>query len=401
MPYKFRTMRKNIFITILLIATSILSATGNEELQATQLETESFGILLEKHHPITSEESHNLYLGINSNVFIRNAEYFLPYTKGYTAFGFYLDPTLAYHINDKAAVSAGVHLMGIAGTDGLRDVQPLFRIEYQPKNWISIVGGSLYGNLNHRLYEPMYDFDRYFYAFDEKGLQILTNTRRWEADLWCNWETFIEPGDDFQERFTFGWTNRLYAIGEKNGNDAFQLSIPVHILATHRGGQFTSLQDTCIETLANAMVGLTNSINTPDKTIKKSTLDLSLFGFKNNSNEEHIHTHFKEGWGFYPNLTLQTKAWKLQTGYWMAHQFVGARGSYLFQSVAYFDEAFERADRKMITAKLFYEHRYQGLGVGFETQAYHDLDENSTDFSFGFYLRFEDRFKLLKIKEKE
>lgn len=395
-------MKRNIlFIAFLLLTTGHLWASEREEQTTQPLETESFGILLEEKTTFSEEKSHNLYLGINSNVFIRNAEYFLPYTKGYTAFGFYLDPTLAYHINGKSSVSAGVHLMGIAGHDGMRDVQPIFRIEYQPKEWITIVGGSLYGNLNHKLYEPMYDFDRYFYAFDEKGLQILTDTKFWDADLWCNWETFIEPGDDFQERFTFGWVNRFFAIGDKNGSDAFELSVPLHLLATHRGGQFTSLQDTCIETLANAMIGLTNSLNTPDKIIKKSTLDLSLFGFKNNSNKEHIHTHFEKGWGVYPNLTLQTKAWKLQTGYWKAHQFVGPRGSYLFQSIAYFDEAFERADRNMITAKLFYEHRYEGLGVGVEAQAYHDLDEESTDFSFGVYLRFEDQFKLFKIKAKE
>ncbi|MCQ2219367.1 MAG: hypothetical protein MJZ33_12955 [Paludibacteraceae bacterium] len=390
-------MERKTLIAFLFAALSSVVASGQEDSLSTPLKHESFGVLLDKHGHFSSEESHNLYLGINSNVFIRNAEYFLPYTKGYTAFGFYLDPTLSYHINGKAAVTAGVHLMGIAGNDGMRDVQPIFRIEYQPQEWISIVGGSLYGNLNHRLYEPMYDFDRYFYANDEKGLQILTDTKHWDADLWCNWETFIEPGDDFQERFTFGWTNRFYAIGDKNGHDAFELSVPLHIMATHRGGQFTSLQDTCIETLANAMAGITTSLNTPDKFIKKSTLDLDLFGFKNNSNKEHIHTHFQDGWGIYPNLTLQNNAWKVQAGYWQAHQYVGARGSYLFQSISYFDEAFERADRKMITAKLFYEHHFEGLGVGVEGQVYHDLDEESTDFSFGVYLRFEDKFKLLKI----
>lgn len=388
---------KHLILGAFLLLSSLRATASQPDTTNTPLPpAEAFSLLLTERTQLTEERSHELHLGINTSVFIRNAEYFLPYTKGYTAFGFFLDPTLAYHINGKAAVTAGAHLTGIAGSDGLRDAQPILRIEYQPKSWITIVGGSLYGNLNHRLYEPLYDFDRYFYANDEMGLQILTLTHRWEGDLWCNWETFIEPGDDFQEQFTVGWTNRLHAICARGDLRPFALSIPLHIMATHRGGQFTALQDTCIETLANVMAGVTACFNTPGGFVRKTTIDLPLFGFKNNSNKEHIHTHYPDGWGIHPNLTLQNKAWKVQAGYWRAHQFIGARGSYLFQSRSYFDPDFKKTERSMATAKLFYEHHFQGLGIGFEGQAYYDLDEASTDFSFGIYLRFENQFRLLK-----
>ncbi len=362
------------------------------------LQTEGFDLLMEHSEKLKAENNRNLYFGISSCLFTRNAEYFLPYTKGYTALGFFLDPTLSYQINEQAALSAGVHLAGIAGDDkGIRKVSPIVRIEYQPTNWLTVVGGSLYGNLSHKLYEPMYDFDRYFYANDESGLQVLMQTKHWESDLWCNWEVFIVPDDAKQERFTFGWVNRFFLIGDNSGHNTFNLSLPLHLLETHRGGQFTSLQDTCIETLTNAMIGITASINSTDKFIKKTTLDLGFFGFKNNSN--HMHTHYKKGSGVYPNLTLQTKEWKLQTGYWHANKFIASRGSYLFQSRSYFDELFEQEDRNMVTAKIFYEHHFKGLGFGIEAQAYHDLDQEKTDFSFGIYMRYADRFKLLKVKD--
>ncbi|HOI26271.1 MAG TPA: hypothetical protein PLN63_01220 [Paludibacteraceae bacterium] len=390
---------KNIksLLFALLLGTGAVQG-QDDSISAKLPETEGFGLLMEHPEKFKAENNRNLYLGVYCNTFTRNAEYFLPYTKGYTALGFFLDPTLSYQINDKAAITAGAHLAGIAGDDeGIRKAWPIVRIEYQPTNWLTVVGGTLYGNLSHKLYEPMYDFDRYLYANQENGLQVFTDTKYWESDLWCNWEVFIVPDDAKQERFTFGWVNRFFLIGNKQNRKTFELSVPVHILATHRGGQFTSLQDTCIETLANGMVGLTSSINSPNLFIKKTTLDLDVFGFKNNSGV--IGTHYKSGWGIYPNLTLQSKKIKFQAGYWKAKKFVAPRGSYLFQSIAYFDNAFEQADRNMVTGKLFYEHQYKGLGFGAEAQAYYDLDHEKTDFSFGIYLTLNNKFKLMKVNE--
>jgi hypothetical protein len=95
--------------------------------------------------------------------------------------------------------------------------------------------------------------------------------------------------------------------------------------------------------------GFDISINSPNLFIKKTTLDLDVFGFKNNSGV--IGTHYKSGWGIYPNLTLQSKKIKFQAGYWKAKKFVAPRGIYLFQSIAYFDNAFEQARQE-------HGHRY-------------------------------------------
>lgn len=354
---------------------------------------------LQRFSQLEKEVEKTLYFYPSTDIFVRDAEYFLPMTKGYTALGFHLNPTFAYKINDKARAEIGVHLTGIAGDKkGIRRVLPIIRLEYKPTNWLHIIGGSLYGNLSHQLYEPMYDFDRYFYSNQEMGLQILTNTRHWNSDIWCNWEEFIVPNDNFQEKFTFGWKNNL-----KLPLNKAEVSIPIDIMANHRGGQFTALKDTCIETLLNLTVGLKSKFSGNEKV--HFTAEIPLFLFKNQSNKKHIHTAYAEGWGVYPMFTIQNNPlkykrnqWLVNLGFWMGDKYVSGRGSYLFQSCSLFDSSYRNETRKMGTAKVYYSHEYKGLKLGVEFQAYYDFEEKGIDYSAGIYLNFNRGFKLYSWK---
>ena len=354
---------------------------------------------LQKESQLLMEEEKGLYFYPSTDVFVRDAEYFLPMTKGYTTLGFHLNPSFAYKFNDKARIEVGVHLVGIAGDKkGIRRVLPIVRLEYKPVKWLHIVGGTLYGNLSHGIYEPMYDFDRYFYSNQEMGLQILTNTHYWEADIWCNWEQFIVPNDDFQEKFTFGWKNNL-----KLPLNNIELSIPLDLMANHRGGQYTSLKDTCIETLINIAVGLKGKFIGNEKI--HFTGEVPFFLFKNQSNKEHIHTAYPQGWGLYPMFTIQNNPsryernqWLVNLGFWMGDQFISGRGSYLFQSCSLFDASYRNATRKMGTAKVYYGHQYKGLKLGVEFQAYYDIEEKGIDYSAGIYLNFNKGFKIYSWK---
>ena len=78
-------------------------------------------------------------------------------------------------------------------------------------------------------------------------------------------------------------------------------------------------------------------------------------------------------------------------GYWYGDGFVSGRGSYLFQSRSYFDDAFERRYRHMLTAEAMY-----GLNGVLQTrfQAYYDLDERSVDYAVTLALMFDRVFKI-------
>ena len=365
-----------------------------------------------------------LTLLFNPNVttFVRDAEYFLPYTKGYSALGFFLKPTFTYNHDERLSVSAGLHLLGIAGDHKrLREVSPIVRIEYRPVKGIRIVGGTLSDEcIGHGLYQPMYDYDRLFYANKEDGLQVFAYTKHWQSEMWCNWEDFIVVDSPWQEKFTFGWVNTIAtSFKPDNYKDVRHwIGIPIHLMMNHRGGQIDAVQDTCIETLANVATGLIYSINTPKS--GSFRVDLPVFGFSNRSDGQHIHTHFKKGWGIYPQL-VYSKCWfssrelskgeidytvhekrrylDANIGYWYGDGFISGRGSYLFQSRSYFDDSFERRYRHMLTAEAAYDLNDVML---FRFQAYYDLDESSVDYAATFALRFDRSFKVHSwVKEKK
>ena len=354
-------------------------------------------------------EKQTLLFYPNVTTFVRDAEYFLPYTKGYSALGFFMKPTLTYNHDERLSLSVGLHLLGIAGDHKkLREVSPIVRIEYKPNKNIMIVGGTLSdGFIGHGLYQPMYDYDRLFYANKEDGLQLFAGTKHWRSKMWCNWEDFIVIDSPWQEKFTFGWVNAL-----KFEKKRHTFEIPIHLLMNHRGGQIDAVQDSCIETLANVAAGLEYDKHFNHGFLNSIGAKLPLFGFSNRSNEQHIHTHFKKGWGIYPQLYING-SWTKSTsskengyevikvqhehflcgniGYWYGDGFVSGRGSYLFQSRSYFDDAFERRYRHMLTVEAAYELNFV-LRTRF--QAYYDLDERSVDYAVTFALVFDRVFKI-------
>ena len=181
---------------------------------------------------LSSEQVHeekSLYFTPNITTFLRDAEYFLPYMEGYTAAGFLMKPAFSYQHDQTLRATVGVHLTGIAGDHvGIHKVSPIVTLEYAPTKWLKIVGGTLDGNLAHKLYEPMFDFDRYFYKHKEDGLQAFAHTAHWNSEIWCDWEDFITIGADWQEKFTFGWTNEFHIRRFRKKGIEFQL--PLHLM---------------------------------------------------------------------------------------------------------------------------------------------------------------------------
>lgn len=350
-----------------------------------------------KYHGCNDDKT--LYISPNVETFVRDAEYFLPYTKGYTALGFFLKPTLTYRHNEHLSVSVGIDLMGIAGDHKkIRGISPIVSIRYSPIKNITIIGGTLC-NTGHGLDQPMFDYDRRFYAHKEDGLQIFAHTKHWKTEMWCNWEDFIVVGSPWQEKFTFGWSNcfttdKCYYTE----NHYARISFPINLMMNHRGGQIDAVKDTCIETLANGSVGL--KYDGFSRRLIYS-VEIPFYGFSNRSNEEHIHTHFKDGWGIYPKITLgggwigkrhnNHNTFGGGVGYWYGDGFISGRGSYHFQSRSYFDDSFERRYRHMLTFNAYY---YLNSIFGVSFQAYYDLDESKMDFAATIALRFDKKFKI-------
>ena len=335
-------------------------------------------------------------IGVDVTTFLRDAAFSLPYTRGYTATGFFLSPYAKRLIGPDAQLTLGVNLAGAAGSGGFHSWQPLVRLEYEPVNNVRLVMGTLYGGLFHGLYEPMFDRERYIYAHNEEGIQLLANAwlggMPFTSDTWLHWEELLEPWQMTQERFTLGSSN----VMEVWNSDRAVLSVPFSFLGTHRGGQFTAL-DTCIQSLFNESVGLRFDCRIGDRTAL--TADLPAFFYQDISPTKCLA--YGNGWGLWPQIGLDHRFrhhnkdshgnWQMlaQAGYWHGHQFIAPRGSYLFQSVSWHRADFAEPDRDMLTAKLELQNCYNRyFSLGIDAEFYYDLAHRGLDFVFGLYMRY-------------
>ena len=350
------------------------------------------------------------HVGVDATTFLRDAAFSLPYTRGYTAVGYFLTPYVKHSIGHHARVTLGVNLAGAAGYDGIRAWQPLVRLEYEPFYKFRLVMGSIYGTLTHGLYEPMLDRERYIYAHQEEGVQLLADYwlgrhQRWRMDTWLHWEDLLEPWQPKQERFTLG-SSHLFTLytdhSQEPGKSSFGVSVPVSFVGSHRGGQFSSL-DTCIQSLFNESVGL--RLNLTVGMSGALSLDVPLFFYQDISPTKCMA--YNDGWAVWPHLSFDWwfansgnrgakenwwhGDWRMlvQAGYWHGHQYIAPRGSYLFQSVSWHRPDFSVPERRMVTAKLAFENRYnRRLSMGLDTEYYYDMREKAMDFAFGLYLRY-------------
>ena len=353
---------------------------------------------------------HSWRVGVDAATFLRDAEFSLPYTRGYTATGFFVSPYAKHLIGRDAQVTLGVHLAGVAGSDGIRLWKPLVRLEYMPHDNVRLVMGSLYGTLTHRLFEPMLDRERYIYDHYEEGVQILAHLPIFgrsglTTDTWLHWEELLEPWQMKQERFTLGSSNELVLWSwEHKAQKGLVLSLPFSFLGTHRGGQFSAL-DTCIESLFNENVGLRMNLSLNQSSAL--ALDIPLFFYQDISPKKY--QAYDKGWGVWPQLSFDFplsarmsagqspdgSRWHgrwhmlLQAGYWYGNQFIAPRGSYLFQSVSWHRKDFVAPEREMLTAKMGLENRYNdNFSMGLDAEFYYDLGEQGLDLAFGLYLRY-------------
>src|SRR5262249_28334361 len=135
--------------------------------------------------------------------FGKNNEYEHTIVQGYTLFGYQFNPYLSYQISKHFRVDAGVFLQKDFGNSSYTTTAPTLSVKYQLKDF-SITFGNLDGSLNHRLIEPLYDFERVLNNRLENGLQVQVIRDDLFFDTWVDWHKMIYVNDPNQEQLTAG-----------------------------------------------------------------------------------------------------------------------------------------------------------------------------------------------------
>ncbi len=327
---------------------------------------------------ITHDKSpKKLSLDFHSSYFLKNNEYFGSFTKGFTGIGYFLQPKLRYDFGKGIYAHAGIHLLHYSGRDGYNQYIPLFRLSVPLSENIKLNAGHLEGTLAHGLSEPLFRYDIWYRDNIEYGIQFLAKYDIWKADLWLDWEIFIEPEDDFKEQFIVGLTSDLNLYS----SDLFSISWPAELMIRHRGGQIDISPERVMNFL-NASSGLKVNYQFQPKT------KLTVEGRYYLHSSSGTRFPFKSGSAYYITSLLRYKNIEAFLGYWKASGWMAFKGENLFQSVSDFNPTNVEKTRELFNSKLFYNKNLLPeieLKVGAEI--YYDLINNRMDYAMKLILK--------------
>lgn len=329
----------------------------------------------------------NFFLNIENNNFFKNNEYFNGFYEGKTLIGYYLKPEIYYKPSNNILLRAGGHFLKYSGLDKYSSVIPTFSFEYKINKRLELIMGTIRGNLEHKLPEPLYQQERFYTNNVENGIQLLYNSKYIISDLWINWMKFINNGDPFQEEFALGSSTLIRAL-ELNNKMLF--SIPVYFLLTHKGGQINKSNKN-VQTLLNLSSGLEFT----------HLLNFSIFrsfGVKGlyYSYSDHSHNSYLEytrGNAYSIDLNLSADNFYFSVGYWNSFKFFAPLGEPLYHSIVPLTYKSHAAQRHVITNKIIYRKeikKYLLLGLRYEQ--YFDVKMKTRDYSYSVFLVFKNQF---------
>ncbi|MDR0832837.1 MAG: hypothetical protein LBN93_01395 [Candidatus Symbiothrix sp.] len=327
-----------------------------------------------------------LGVAIEMTGFFKNSEFFSPLEEGQTLPGIRFAPRLTYQIADKFRMEWGGYAVYYSGNEH-RDKafnQMFVRMQYAVNPDFNLVLGNIYGGLNHRLIEPLYQWERHYTARPESGLQVNFQNKKYFADVWLDWERFIRRGDSKPEKLTFGISSSALLTSSENH---FRFSVPFQLLIHHQGGQIDTSDEPKI-VIGNAATGFHAEWLTGYHLLQSLALKTYVVGYYDNTENKSVRP-FTKGWGVYPVLEARTKLFTLMAGYWHATDFYAFEGESLFGSFNPYNPEQQIRNRDLVTAKLLYQQELgRDLHAGAQVEIYGDCGLKRTDYSFGVSLEF-------------
>jgi len=376
-------MKKNLLFAIIILLSVGAKAQLNND------------YLFTKIRPADSLDK-ELHFSVNNFNYVRNYEYSNNFHDGYTLYGTQLEPKLIYYPNENLAVSAGAYLRKDFGNErGLYDAKPLFNLTYRKRN-LTLIFGSLEGNIQHNYIEPLYDFERKITTPIEYGTQLIVEREKFKLDSWISWQKMIYKGDPKKEEIVGGLNAEQTLLEIAN----WKLSIPVQFLAFHQGGQIDVLKEIPISTLFNGATGfkLHRKIG---RNVQEVFTDNYIAAYKDFSPTKV--RAYQGGFGLWLNAGVNTKWGNLMASYWKGNNFITIKGMPLYQSVSdnLYEKGFTRSSRSILAVRYFYQkqlvpHLY--LDVRIEPHFDLGTPDSQLQFNHSLFLTYKEDFRIFKRK---
>jgi hypothetical protein len=357
-----------------------------------QLNNESLFNRIRPSDSLDKELHFNFY---NFN-YVRNYEYSNKFHDGYTLYGTQIEPQLVYYANPNLAIIAGAYLRKDFGNEGIYDAKPLFSLKYHKRN-LTLIFGSLEGNIQHNYIDPIYNFENKIAAPIEYGTQLLVDREKFKLDSWIAWQKMIYKGDAQKEEIVGGLNTESTLLK----TDSWKLSIPVQFLAFHQGGQIDILKSIPISTLFNGAAGfkLHKAIG---ERVKEIYTDNYIAVYKDFSPTKT--RAYQGGFGLWLNAGVDTKWGNLIASYWKGNNFITIKGMPLYQSVSetLYDAGFKQNSRNILALRYVYQKQLiPNLYLDVRFEPHFDLDhaDSQLQFNHSLFLTYKEDFRIFKRRK--
>ncbi len=343
-----------------------------------------------------SARTGSVYLHINNFNFLRNYEFFNSFQDGYTLYGTQLDPQISYYPHPKLVITAGVSLRKDYGNQGIRKTLPLFSLKYK-SGPLTFITGSLEGSINHRMIEPIYDFERRITNPVEYGTQFIWEKKSLFVDAFINWDNMIYRPSGEQERIFAGGSADITL---KNSG-RLKLSIPIQAMLFHAGGQIDTT-DLTNKLTVNAATGFKLKYDTQGQFIRSLLFENYIVGFKDNSTDKLWA--FDSGKAFYLNAGVKSRWGDLILSYWNADKYASVTGMQIFQSVGHKlgQENYTEARRNLLFLRYAYQKQLiPHLYLDFRLEPVIDFKSptaNNVEFYHSLFVVYKQDFRLYRKK---
>ncbi len=334
-----------------------------------------------------SRKAGELSLSVNASTFFNNNEFFGTNVEGYTLTGAFLQPVVNYSVSDNLSFGTGIHLLRYNGRSEFEQILPLFRIDYRVSETFRVTMGSFNGGSMLHLPEPLYKFENHFTSLVNNGIRLDYHGERIKSLTWLDWEHFILPGDTLQEQFTVGNSN-FFTLLE---NETFSLTLPVHFVVHHQGGQINITDKPVISTL-NFATGINMSYHFNEE--KNGEVYICPLIFYDGNNETDRH-----GIALYPRAGISYGMYGLTAGYFRGNKFESIHGEPLFFSPLPVPAKPIPDDvRSLITFKAGIGKKITGSSsVLLRFEGYYDTNIQKLEYTYGLHLVLNENFLLKRF----
>jgi hypothetical protein len=334
-----------------------------------------------------AERSNQLLFHVANINFVKDNEYKNKFAWGHTLIGYGIQPSLMYYAGDRLRLRAGVFLQQYSGLNYYSEVRPVLSAHLKLSPSVDVIMGSLRSHIHHNVIEPLFDYERQYVRPVENGLQFLFDRQQFQADVWVDWEQFIQEGDEIPEWFTAGVSGTYFL--PDGFIPAWNIAVPVNIIAVHRGGEVSNYTER-VQTSIDIAGGLK-----AEHPLDRRFRNIGIFGYAiayRNLNEVG-QLGVNNGQAWYTGFTANSRRTNLMAGYFYGKDFVALRGGGIFQSVSPIRENVYIPVRELITMKVGYNRVFlEKIKFSFLFEGYYDVRDSRFDFAPGLQIVFNPSF---------